>query len=151
MVGAGGVGRAIAFGLVALGMERLHLVDQNPDKAEGLAADLKQIAPHIATAVHRTAGEAALGVNGLINSTPIGMVGYEGSVFRGEAMRGKAWAFDAVYTPVDTHFLRDAESAGLNIISGYELFFFQGVHAWDIFTGFPLDHAQLRRTLLEAG
>jgi len=30
------------------------------------------------------------------------------------------------------------------VISGYELFFGQGVDAWKIFTGIEIDHAALR-------
>ena len=35
------------------------------------------------------------------------------------------------------------------MISGYELFIGQGVDAWDIFTGLPLDEARMRRELLQ--
>jgi shikimate dehydrogenase len=63
-------------------------------------------------------------------------------------MPGAQWVFDAVYTPVDTRFLQDAEAAGLTIISGYELFFYQGVHAWAHFCGLPLDELRLRAELL---
>ena len=62
-------------------------------------------------------------------------------------MAGAEWVFDAVYTPVDTPFLRDAGAAGLDVISGYELFVGQGVDAWAIFTGLPLDEARLRDDL----
>ena len=41
-----------------------------------------------------------------------------------------------------------AAAAGLSIISGYELFFYQGVHAWGHFSGKPLDEARLRQDLL---
>ncbi|MDN3718934.1 tripartite tricarboxylate transporter permease [Roseibium salinum] len=67
--------------------------------------------------------KAAEGVTGLINCTPVGMVGHEGTPLPRQAMRGAEWAFDAVYTPTDTQFLKDAAAAGLSIISGWELFF----------------------------
>ena len=76
------------------------------------------------------------------------MVGYEGTPLPADAMAGAAWAFDAVYTPADTRFLQDAEAAGLDVISGYELFIWQGVHAWAHFAGLPLDVAALRDSLL---
>ena len=47
-----------------------------------------------------------------------------------------------------TQFLRDAEAQGLNCISGYELFFHQGLDAWALFAGLPLDPARLRADLL---
>ncbi|MCF8520870.1 MAG: hypothetical protein K9G81_19995 [Rhodobacteraceae bacterium] len=57
--------------------------------------------------------------------------------------------FDAVYTPVDTQFLQDATAQGLQVISGYELFFGQGVDTWRIFTGLPMDEARTRRELTQ--
>jgi shikimate dehydrogenase len=78
------------------------------------------------------------------------MVGYEGTPLAAALMRGAAWAFDAVYTPPDTQFLRDAQAAGLQAISGYELFLAQGIDAWKLFTGLPVDSARLERDLLAA-
>lgn len=151
MAGAGGVGRAIAFGLAALNAPALHLVDQNRAKAEALAEALRAATPHMAVRVFDDLAKAAQGAAGLINSTPVGMVGYPGSVFPPVAMAGAEWVFDAVYTPADTAFLRDAGAAGLAVISGYELFFWQGVHAWQIFAGLPLDLPKLRTALLTEG
>ena len=48
---------------------------------------------------------------------------------------------------MDTQFLQDAAAEGLQIISGYELFIGQGLDAWALFTGLPLDEARLRRDL----
>ena len=62
-------------------------------------------------------------------------------------MAGRRWAFDAVYTPADTQFLRDAASAGLATMSGYELFLHQGADAFRIFTGREVDRQELRRML----
>ena len=151
MVGTGGVGRAIAFGLVALQAPAVHLVDQDRAKAEALAAALRAAAPGMQVRVFDRVEAAAEGAEGLINSTPVGMVGYSGTVFPPAVLAGAKWVFDAVYTPVDTQFLRDAEAAGLAVISGYELFFWQGVHAWEIFAGLPLDLAALRAALPVAG
>ena len=151
LIGTGGVGRALAFGLVALGADEIRLVDKDAAKAEALAAELRAAPNAPAVAVHADAAEAASGATGLLNGTPVGMVGYGGTPLPRAAMTGAQWAFDAVYTPVDTRFLQDAEAEGLKIISGYELFFFQGVHAWAHFSGLPLDEARLRADLLARG
>lgn len=149
LIGTGGVGRALAFALVALGAEEIRLVDTNAGKAEALAADLRAVPDAPAIVVSTDAPGAARGASGLLNGTPVGMVGYGGTPLPRDAMAGAAWAFDAVYTPVDTQFLQDAETAGLSVISGYELFFFQGVHAWAHFAGKPLDETRLRADLTE--
>lgn len=150
MIGTGGVGRAVAFGLVALGTTDLRLVDRDRAKAEALAADLRRAAPDLHVSVGVDATEAAKGAAGLINCTPVGMVGYDGTPLPAAAMTGAAWAFDAVYTPADTQFLTDAAAQGLTVISGWELFFYQGVHAWAIFAGLPLDEDRLRHDLIHA-
>lgn len=151
LIGTGGVGRALAFALVALKAEEIRLVDRDPAKAEALAADLRAVPGAPCIVVETEAGRAAAGATGLLNGTPVGMVGYGGTPLPAAAMAGAEWAFDAVYTPVDTRFLQDAEAAGLKIISGYELFFFQGVHAWAHFAAKPLDQARLRSDLLTQG
>lgn len=147
LIGTGGVGRAMAFGLVECGADEIRLVDRDPAKAHALARDLASLGASTRITVWDDAVEAARGAQGLLNGTPVGMVGYGGSPLPGSAMDGAEWAFDAVYTPADTQFLTDAAAAGLDIISGYELFFFQGVHAWALFSGLPLDEAALRVAL----
>jgi shikimate dehydrogenase len=148
MIGTGGVGRAVAFGLVALGAAELRLVDRDRAKAEALASDLAAAAPGLQVLVTDTAEEGAQGAQGLVNCTPVGMVGYGGTPLARAAMAGAKWAFDAVYTPADTQFLADASAEGAAILSGWELFFWQGVHAWDLFSdGVALDGAALRFAL----
>lgn len=149
MIGAGGVGKAVAFGLVALGVTDLRLVDRDLAKAQALADALAQARPGLTTKVGTDAAALAQGASGIINCTPVGMVGYNGTPLGRAHLAGAQWVFDAVYTPVDTQFLRDAAAEGVQIISGYELFFGQGVDAWAFFTGLPLDEARLRRDLAE--
>lgn len=148
MIGTGGVGRAVAFGLAGLGTRELRLMDRAPEKAEALAEALHSVAPDMKISIWVDPAKAADGATGIINCTPVGMVGYGGTPLPREAMTGAEWAFDAVYTPADTQFLQDAAAEGLAVLSGWELFFYQGVHAWKLFAGLPLDEAALRHELL---
>ncbi len=147
LIGAGGVGKAVAFGLIALGVAEIRIVDLNAARADGLAMALRDAARSVAVHVVSDVVAAAKGADGLINCTPIGMVGHAGTPMPADAMRGARWAFDAVYTPRDTAFLDHARRAGLQVVSGYELFVFQGVHAWSKFDGRTLDEDQLRADL----
>lgn len=149
LVGTGGVGRAIAFAMLTLGASEIRLNDCSQERAHGLAADLRAVAPNdTIVTVGRRVEELAPGVDGLVNCTPVGMIGSPGTAIPATTMSDAEWIFDAVYTPVDTQFIRDAEAAGLQVISGYELFFFQGVNAWEFFSGLPLDLPRLRADLL---
>ena len=147
LIGTGGVGKAVAFGLIDLGADVLRLVDLDKTKADALADALR---PHAGRTRIETGTDAvalARGADGIVNCTPLGMVGIGGTPLPAPALAGAKWCFDAVYTPVKTTFLRDAADAGLKIISGYELFFGQGIDAWQIFTGQPLDHDALRQAI----
>ena len=148
LIGSGGVGRAVAFGLGTLGASGIRLVDRDSAKAEVMAAELRAAFPGLEVSVRADATEAARGTSGVVNCTPVGMVGNPGTPLPREAMRGAAWAFDAVYTPVDTRFLIDAAAEGLAIISGWELFYWQGIHAWRLFSGLDVDEARLRAALV---
>jgi shikimate dehydrogenase len=147
LIGTGGVGKAVAFGLIGLGAKVIRCVDLNRDKAEALRDALMAADSTTLVEVYTDAGKAAAGADGIINCTPVGMTGLEGTPLPAAAMQGATWAFDAVYTPVDTQFLQDAAEQGLTIISGYELFFGQGVDAWGIFTGAPIDTGALRQAI----
>lgn len=147
VIGTGGVGRAITFALLTLGATEIRLTDRDRAKAEALALDLRQAAQGTRVLVGDSAEQIAEGAAGLVNCTPVGMTGYPGTPVDALAFQGAAWAFDAVYTPINTQFLTDARSAGLQIISGYELFFYQGVDAWGYFSARPLDQARLRAEL----
>lgn len=147
MIGAGGVGKAVAFALLALGARELRIAERDLARAEALARSLAEAAQGLRVSVTAEAAEAARGAAGLINCTPVGMVGYGGTPLAREHMAGAEWGFDAVYTPVDTQFLNDAATEGLAIISGYELFFHQGIDAWALFSGRPVDPAELRPAL----
>lgn len=151
LIGTGGVGKAVAFGLIGLKADTIRCVDLDPTKAEALADALRALGSDTVVETSGDALSAAKGADGIINCTPLGMVGIGGTPLPVQAMAGATWAFDAVYTPVETQFLQDAARVGLTVISGYELFFGQGVDAWDIFTGIPLDHAALRAAIQEEG
>lgn len=147
MAGAGGVGKAVAFALARLGADELRIFDHDQTKAHGLANAVSESGFGTRVIVTGTVDEAAAGADGLVNCTPLGMVGYSGTSIPAVLMPGASWAFDAVYTPVNTDFLRDAEKAGLEVLSGYELFFHQGVDAFRLFTGMKVDAAALRNVL----
>ena len=148
IAGAGGVGRAIAFGLVDLYAEEIRLFDPDRSKSATLATAL-QTQTDVRVALADTLAQACAGTDGLVNATPIGMHQYPGTPFPRELIGKQRWAFDAIYTPRDTPFMLDAAAAGLQVLEGYELFFYQGVDAFAIFTGVGVDEAALREALAQ--
>ncbi|MHA6644889.1 shikimate dehydrogenase family protein [Mesorhizobium sp. A623] len=150
LVGAGGVGKAVAFGLVALGAQEIAIVDRDAARARTLAEAI-MAAPEggVSATVADDVCGAVRDADGIVNCTPLGMVGHAGSAIPLDLLGSQRWAFEAVYTPVDTPFKLAAEATGLKTLSGYELFFRQGVDAFRIFTGLTPDLDALRRLLIE--
>lgn len=149
MVGAGGVGKAVAFGLLTLGLDELVIVERDLPRAHALSRALSAAASGLIVRVTGDVAEGAAGAAGVVNCTPLGMVGYQGTPVPRTLMRGAEWAFDAVYTPVETQFLADAAAEGLTIVSGWELYFYQGLHAVSIFHEREVEEASLRRALAQ--
>jgi len=139
IVGAGGVGKAIAFSLIQLGANEIWLYDVNRAQSAGLAAGLKEAGVTVEVVDDAGFPTAIAEADGLVNGTPLGMFQHPGNAFPESAIGGQRWAFDAVYTPLETEFLKCAKAAGLKILSGYDLFLFQGFHAFKYFTGIEVD------------
>jgi shikimate dehydrogenase len=148
VIGTGGVGRAVAFGLAALGASELVLHDTDLSKVVSLARAISTQFPQttVRAAEPRQLSDLS-GLDGLVNCTPLGMVGRPGSPLPAGVTGRPAWAFDAVYTPDRTAFRAQAEALGAAFLSGYELYFHQGVQAFEIFTGTKPDVAWVRAIL----
>lgn len=148
MIGTGGVGRAIAYALVELEVSEFAFFDIDQDKAQKLGADIYDYSEILFDLVDVNGLKDLSGFHGIINCTPLGMVGREGSALP-TAVRGKPrWAFDAVYTPEHTLFRTQTENMGAEFLSGYELYFNQGIQGFKIFSGRDVtDLEWVRRTL----
>lgn len=119
VAGAGGVARALVAALIKQGAEEILIWDKLPDLAGNLARDLSgPVTPIAFEHRHRAAGAA----DGLVNATALGMSEYPGTAFEAQDFGHASWAFDAVYTPHRTKFLKDAQAAGLDTMSGFDLF-----------------------------
>ena len=75
---------------------------------------------------------------------------YPGCPFDVDLLGGQKWAFDAVYTPVETAFLRTATKSGIEVMTGFELFFFQGIEAFEVFSGAEIDADAARQDYFNA-
>lgn len=141
IIGAGGVGKAMSYSLARLGATEIWLYDIDTASADDLVATLKQAGINATAIAAADLHSAIRKADGLINGTPVGMWTNPGNPFPEEAIGGQRWAFDAVYTPVETEFLTVARARSLDIMSGYELFLFQGFDAFEIFSGISVDPA----------
>lgn len=127
MAGAGGVARAVGAALIALGAEEIVVRDEIPERARALAEILGD---RVRVVDADTAGKAAISADGLVNATPLGMGSDRRSAFPADWVGRQSWAFDAVYTPVDTPFLQVAGARGLDCLTGFDLFRFMAIDSF---------------------
>jgi len=143
LIGAGGVGRAIAFALFKLGATEVVIYDLSEHSAQSLADGINQAGFNASVITADELTVAALGCDGLVNCTPVGHYTHPGLPIDKAVIGHQSWAFDAVYTPLDTEFLQLCVRAGLGIVSGFDLFFYQALNAFEIFTGIEVDAVEV--------
>ena len=131
ILGCGGAARAAAAGLQAMGLMDITVVGRQPERLAQMAGDfgLKQ-----APWAERRSVKADL----VVNCTPLGMkdgfeeqTGYEAEWFAGRP----GIAYDVVYAPAETRFLREARQAGWRTIDGLAMFLGQADAQFFTWTG----------------
>jgi len=139
-IGAGGAGRAVAFALADAGAD-VRIANRTASKADDLAADVAALADPPAGADPEVTGYGLDAVPDLLadadvlaNATSVGMEADESPVDAG-TLHGDLVVFDAVYSPVETRLLRDAAAAGARTIDGAWMLLYQGVAAFERWTG----------------
>lgn len=132
MAGAGGVARAVAAALLSLGADEISVWDHDAERAKAFA---DSFGPAVKAIPIAKAPDAVREADGLVNATPLGMGRDKRSAFAANFLGSQSWAFDAVYTPPDTPFLRDAAGRHLSILSGVALFRFMALASFATYTG----------------
>lgn len=148
-LGAGGAGAATAYALLEHGTSELCLFDVEPRRAETLAAALKSSFDHARVEVVRDLSSALGAADGLVNATPVGMVGYAGVPVAPDELRASMWVADIVYFPLETKLLEEARAIGCRTLDGIAMVVFQAAAAFDIFTGHTADRERMLADALE--
>ena len=132
LIGAGGVGRAIAFALAGLGIRELRIFDSEPGKAAHLA---ERLDGQLKTGASDSVEEALRGAVGVVNGSPVGMLPDRGTPVPDGLLHPGLWVADAVYSPLWTPLLTAARAKGAKVLTGRELAIHQAVRAFELFTG----------------
>jgi len=143
VLGVGGVGRAVIFALVTLGVRELFFLDTNILKGEALLKELKQQNINCTLLKHTELEVMISSFDGIINCTPLGHYDFPGCSLGNFEIKNYQWIYDVVYTPAKTIFLMKGEFAGSKIISGIDLFIFQALDAFLLFSNNKFDEQEM--------
>ena len=141
VVGAGGAGRAIAFGLADEGMD-VAIANRTAEKAHALAAAVLNATGHGLEALPELLDDADV----LVNATSVGAKTDESPVSTG-ALHADLGVLDAVYRPAETRLLREAAGVGATTVDGGWMLLYQGVEAFERWTGEPAPVDAMRGAL----
>jgi shikimate dehydrogenase len=141
VVGAGGAGRAVAFALADAGMT-VRVANRTVERAEGLADAVEGATAHPLSDLEDLLADASV----LVNATSVGMESDETPV-PAAALHGGLAVLDAVYRPVETRLLRDAANAGATTVDGAWMLLYQGVAAFERWTGRDAPVGTMNRAL----
>lgn len=144
LLGAGGAGGAVAHALLDEGVDRLLVCDVTRGMAEDLVTLLTAQYGGGRAVVAADAAVAAVGMQGIVNATPVGMEKLPGIPLPADALRPDQWVADIVYFPLETQLLAAAREKGCAVLPGSGMALFQAVRAYELFTGRKPDIERMR-------
>jgi len=151
VLGAGGGARAVVYGLITEGFQRVIVFNRHLHRAEGLVKHFGRSAAHMelrAMPWHESIIEAEVAkTKVLVNATSIGLAG-DVSPVPAEVLHGELLVLDVIYSR--TRLLRDAAAAGAATADGELMLLHQGAAAFTLWTGQPAPLELMQGKLAEA-
>jgi len=151
VLGAGGGGRAVVYGLIREGFQRVIVFNRHLHRAEALVRHFGRSAAHMelrAMPWHESIIEAELAKSKvLINATSIGLTA-DVSPIPAEILPPELFVLDLIYSR--TRLLRDAQTAGATVSDGELMLLHQGAAAFTLWTGRPAPVEVMQRALSAA-
>jgi len=151
VLGAGGGARAVVYGLITEGFQRIVVFNRHLHRAESLVKHFGRSASHMelrAMPWHDSIIEAEVAKTRLlINATSIGLTADE-SPIPAQALHGDLLVLDLIYA--QTRLLRDAAAASATVADGELMLLHQGAAAFTLWTGQPAPLELMQAKLAEA-
>lgn len=146
VVGAGGAARAVLFALARAGVGRVTILNRSPFKAIGLLSRFGLTGDVLP--LDARLPPAPL----LVNASSLGMTGQPPLDLNLSPLPDDAVVYEAVYSPLQTDLLAQAEARGLDTVDGLEMLVGQAALAFEIFFGVapPRDDDEALREMLLA-
>jgi len=151
ILGAGGGARAVVYGLIREGFQRIIVFNRHLHRAEGMVKHFSRTASHMelrAMPWHESIIESEIAkTKVLINATSIGLTS-DISPLPAEVLSNELLVLDLIYAK--TRLLRDAHAAGATTLDGELMLLHQGAAAFTLWTGQPAPLELMQSKLAEA-
>lgn len=140
LLGSGGAARAIAFALAMKGkIDSLTILGVDEKERRGLLADLQartklhvEEGPIDEKTLRRSIADNRI----LLHCTPLGMhPKVQDTCVPAALLAPHLTVMDIVYNPLETRLLQEAKAAGCRTIPGVEMFLYQAIAQFELWTG----------------
>ncbi|KAA8492240.1 Bifunctional 3-dehydroquinate dehydratase/shikimate dehydrogenase, chloroplastic [Porphyridium purpureum] len=158
VIGAGGAGKALAYGAIARGAHSVFITNRTMSRAHQLVSDILPFASTHKCSVaaidvtdkgSASSSTSTADVDVIINSTSVGMSpNADETPLDASLLRAGMIVFDSVYAPLETRFLREAKNCGCTVVSGLEMFVGQAVLQFILWNPELESHADQLRNLM---
>jgi shikimate dehydrogenase len=150
LLGAGGASRAIAFGLAKSSAKKIIIHDVVFSKAKYLAGAISKNFPGIEVVYTSIKGMPIFlkDCQLLVNCTPIGMKANDPLPIKANILHDSLKVYDIVYAPTPTRLVEYASSKSIKSTNGINMLLYQGVLAFELWTGKKAPVALMRKELM---
>ncbi|MFN7928274.1 MAG: shikimate dehydrogenase [Blastocatellia bacterium] len=145
LLGAGGAGSAVAVAALELGAAELTIYDADHARALALTSRLQTAYGSERVRATIDLAQAMAEADGLIQATPVGMLGHPGLPLPLELLRPAQWVAEIIYFPLETELLRQARQIGCRTLDGGGMAVFQAAAAFRLFTDVTPDGERMLR------
>jgi shikimate dehydrogenase len=153
VLGAGGGAKAVAYALAEAGSAEIRLFNQDRDRAQSLLGQLRKTFPNIeilAFGLQDITPQVFAEIDVLVNATPVGMKVPDPPLFNYRMLPPHLLVCDLIYQPPETPLLKEAKSRGCRTLNGLGMLLYQGVRAFELWTGREASVPVMRAALYRA-
>lgn len=151
IIGAGGAAKAVGMLCAREKCKKITIINRTVIKGEILANNIRQ---------YYDVETEALGLDEIhkispfdiaIQTTPIGMSPnvHDNPVKNDDFYKKFHIAVDLIYNPSKTKFLEEAERNGMKILNGFQMLFYQGVKAYEIWNDISIPEEILKEVMTD--
>lgn len=138
ILGAGGSAQAVGAVLAEGEAKAVSIVNRTPENAEVLKNTISSVNDSVKVNIvdEEALAKRAKHLDCVVNTTAVGMSpNVKASPLSTELFTSNTLAFDLVYNPLQTQFLKDAESQGAATVNGLQMLVAQAVYSVEIWMG----------------
>ncbi|MGB9667797.1 MAG: shikimate dehydrogenase [Thermosulfidibacteraceae bacterium] len=145
VIGVGGAGKAVIYGLVKMGVENIYVTNRDKVKLGMVAGSYRG---YVTPLDWEKINDIMERFDIVINCTKVGLDGVSDLPFDLSKLGKDVIVYDTIYNPPLTPFLKRAANLGFRVINGLDMLVLQAIYSVEIWFGFLPDFRDVKNFVL---